>query len=120
MSGIYKEECDEVLISGEYMNHKYVIKTLGRYPTAYISVNKSLNDDCAIDCIYGGITYRSTDSCYLTGLDKSLTWIGWDYGHSTDYVLYRSFEQKGAEHTLEEIEQCCKDVITYIVEKGLD
>lgn len=117
---IYKEECDEILISGEYMSHKYVIRTLGRYPTAYVSVNKLPNDNYAINCVYGGITYRSTDSGHLAGLDKSFNWIGWDYGHCIDYILYRTFEQNGTKHTLEEIERCCKDVITCIVEKGLD
>ncbi len=116
---IYKEECDEVLLQDEYKGHKYVIKTMGYYPTAYVSIDKDIEDDYALKSVYGGITYRSIESIHLNGLDKSLMWIGWDYGHCFDYIKFKTYEHEGDKHSLKEIEQCCKNVIDEIIEKGL-
>lgn len=116
---IYKEECDEVLLRGNYKDHEYIIKTLGYYPTAYVSVDKDIKDDFALKSVHNGITYHSVDTLHLDGLDIYHRWIGWDYGHCLDYIKFKDHEQKGEKHTLKEIEQCCKDVINEIIEKGL-
>ena len=119
MNEIYKEECDEVLLQDEYKGHKYVIKTMGYYPTAYVSVDKDIEDDYALKSVYCGITYHSTESIHLNGLDESLMWIGWDYGHALDYIYPVMRKDYLTQHSLEEIEQCCKKVIDEIIEKGL-
>lgn len=64
---IYKEECDEVLLRGNYKDHEYVIKTLGRFPTAYVSIGKDIEDDYSLKSIPGGITYHSNEYVCLEG-----------------------------------------------------
>lgn len=100
-----KEQRDEVLKTGEYKNHKWVIRTLGRYPCAYVSVSNKMTIEEAesLEAPYCGITYSSTDYGRLDCLDENYNWIGWDYGHCHDYNAM--FNDGGQKHTLEEIEE---------------
>lgn len=110
------KQCDVVLKTSEYKGHKYAIRTLGYYPTAYVSLDKDIEDEFLLDSVYGGITFHSVVSGHLGFLDKNLVYIGWDYGHAMDYL---PFNEKGIKHTFEEVEGDCKKVIDEIIEKGL-
>ena len=121
MSEIYSNDrnLDEVLKSGEYRDHKWVIRTLGRYPCAYVSVVGKMSYDEAepLETPYGGISYASDDFGRLECLDAGYSWIGWDYGHCGDYnALFPDFG--GDKHTIEEIETNIKEVIDELERKN--
>lgn len=77
----------EVLFSGNYLNHKFAILSLGSHPTAYIECkikDCSNYDDIRLDTIavHGGFTFF--DRSYWS--DDETLYLGWDYGHLCDFA----------------------------------
>ena len=85
---------------GNYQGYEYLIKSLGRFPTAYVCLTENdmdfgkFYDDIDIEC-HGGLTYSEPKVSFLDWSDKykcmvlqSINgWvIGWDYGHHGDYI----------------------------------
>lgn len=110
-----KDHIDKVLKTGKYKGHKWIIRTLGRYPTAYVTCdNMSYDQTENLDKPYFGITYSSKSFGHLKCLDYNYDWIGWDYGHYPDYQP--NFNPNGEKHTIEEIEENIKEVIDELQE----
>jgi hypothetical protein len=70
---------------------KYVIKSLGTHPVAYIGIEENHPlagfdyEEIPID-VHGGFTFsRKGDGEYLP---KGYWWYGWDYAHSGDFSGY--------------------------------
>lgn len=107
-----KERRDEILESGEYKGHKWAIRTLGRYPCAYITVNGGMTYEEAesLKTPHCGISYASDSYGRLGFMDKSCSWIGWDFGHCCDFNAM--FPNCGGDkHTIAEIRKNIYDVI---------
>lgn len=101
-----KERCDGfVLADGIYKDHRYIVKSLGTHPTAYVQLNdddpmciESIRyahnnpeeftyDSFPIEC-HGGLTYYE-DQLYVDNHDiLQGHWVGWDYAHCEDYCGY--------------------------------
>lgn len=105
------ERLNEVVETGEYCGRKWVIKTLGTYPCAYVENIDGMTIEEAedLESPYCGISYSTDAYGPLKGLDTNISWLGWDYGHALDYNSI--YNQEGMKHTIEEIRQCVKDVI---------
>lgn len=131
-----KERCDSlVLADGIYKDHRYIVKSLGTHPTAYVQLNNSdlmyiesirnahndpeelSCDDFLIEC-HGGLTYYS-DLLYVDNRDSLPGhWVGWDYAHCEDYCGYDYdnpyYHTK--KWTTKEMVDECKNVIDQVVE----
>lgn len=83
----------EILHSGEYEGRHFYICSIGTHPTAYVSltdkeVERSRDyDDYDLE-VHGGFTYLSNSN--RDGLFDGRYYLGWDYGHSGDYMGYYS------------------------------
>lgn len=102
----------EVLATGFCFGLLYYIVNLGIYPTAYIKIPKNNKfygkgaEEIDIN-VHGGITY-SSKSLYINDRNEIEGWfIGWDYGHSGDYLgfedKYIRGTSKGKKWTTDEI-----------------
>lgn len=101
---IYKPNREiEVLDKGEYGGRKYLILSLGQFPTAYVSVKdkeqeiikSSLRDDDLDDLaefdsplldnvnVHCGFTFYGGRG--NVGGDEGIIYLGWDYGHLYDF-----------------------------------
>ncbi len=98
---IYSEKSTkEILHSGTYQDHKFVILTLGWHPTAYVECKldncNSVRDERLDNIeVHGGFTYL--DSAHWDDKDKTL-YLGWDYAHFMDFsgiYLKESFPKVG-------------------------
>lgn len=105
---VYKPRRElEVLDKGEYGGRKYLILSLGRHPTAYVSITdkeqeiikSSLREDDFdeydsplfdnINVHYGFNFYGNRD--YMGG-DEGTIYLGWDYEHYNDFSgIYLNF-----------------------------
>ena len=119
-----KKRTKEVLHSGVYRDHKFVILSLGTHPTAYVECKIY---DCDSDgdkrleniSVHGGFTYLDFASWED---DIKTIYLGWDYGHYMDYEGYeelfplymRSNEKK--RWTTAEIFEEVKSVIDQLIE----
>lgn len=121
---IYQEKrTKEVLHSGVYRDHKFVILSLGTHPTAYV--------ECKIyDCasygdkrlenisVHGGFTYL--DFAHWIN-DVKTIYLGWDYAHYCDFsglFLREPLEGRpiGVRWTTAEIFEEVKSVIDQLIE----
>ena len=102
---------NNVVKTGKYKGINYVIKTLGYYPTAYVSydIPEKWEEECPASISYSS---REFD---LEGLDKSKEWTGWDYCHQTD--RYTKFNETGRKYIIKDILKDIKAVINFIKEK---
>ena len=83
------------LVKGEFMGHKYEICSNGTSPTAYVTCNYLVNfSDKGVYKslpVHGGCTFVGTrENDYLEDIKGS--WVGWDYGHSGDFIKLPSIE----------------------------
>lgn len=105
----------EVLYSGEYKGHKFVIINLWSHPTAYvenkmgiIDYNAWLIDDVKV---HGGFTY--CDIGYWNEESNKISWLGWDYAHYGDYIYGNTLS--GKQWSTTEIYEEVKSVIDQII-----
>ena len=116
-----RREQPEVLYSGEYRGHKFAILNLGSHPTAYIENKMAITDyyDCRLDNVevHGGFTY--CDTGHLNEESNKMSWLGWDYAHSGDFMGYYStddpFYYQTKQWTTAEIYDEVKSVIDQII-----
>lgn len=108
----------EILDSGEYKGHKYVILSLGSHPTAYVENKIGVADywDNILDDIevHGGFTYCGNAYWDENGIDKT-DYLGWDYAHSGDLYYNSLFSENGKKWTTEEIFSEVKNVIEQLI-----
>ena len=119
-----------VLDRNFYKGYEYVVKSLGRFPTAYVCLTEKdkdfgkFYDDIDIEC-HGGLTYSEPSLEFLEWSDKYKCmvlssikdkWIiGWDYGHYGDYVAtHNGRDLGGKKWTTQELIDECKSVINQI------
>lgn len=119
--GLHK---DLVLDAGEINGVSYVIKTIGgHYPTAYISAHytEQFEQEAARRGIQL-ITYSTERYGPLQGLDESKAWVGWDYGHNSDYIcaLEKALDSEGHHYTYEEVMEDVGQMITLAKELNLE
>lgn len=131
-----KDRCDGfVLADGVYKDHRYIVKSFGTHPTAYVQLNDNdpiyigplrhanddqeelTYDDFLIEC-HGGLTYYA-DQLYVGNHDiLPGHWVGWDYAHCEDYYGYDYdnpyYHTK--KWTTKEMVDECKNVIDQVVE----
>lgn len=120
-----------VIAQGTYKGLNYYVKNIeGMHPTAYIELSQKFrlyNDayelekyegKVSIEC-HGGVTYVSQT---LRGVDndgeRNHRFVGWDYGHCTDFSGYYIGSERFSEKkkwTTEEIIEECKEVIEQIL-----
>lgn len=110
------------LIKGEFMGHLYEICTNGIHPTAYVSCGCFATYDKRGAYeelpVHGGCTFAGTRASG-DGL-----WIGWDYGHSGDYMSFTdrgspfkvALSPHGKKWTVPEVMQDVIKAILYIEE----
>ena len=115
---------DLVLDSGKIDGVSYVIKTIGgHYPTAYISAHytERLEEEAAARGIQL-ITYSTEMYGPLCGLDEDKAWVGWDYGHSSDYIcaLEKTLDSEGHHYTYEEVMEDVRQMIALAKELNLE
>ena len=84
-----KEIVTKPFVKGEFMGHKYEICTNGIHPTAYVTCGYFVNisDKEVYDSlpVHGGCTFIGTRANdYLEDIKGG--WVGWDYGHSGDFM----------------------------------
>lgn len=106
----------EVLAEGEYKGHKYVVRSYGTHPCAYVSVagKKAINTDDII--CHGEVTYYK-DHLPMSEASDDIWWIGWDYAHSGDRLGWHEyFPHCEKSWTTKEIEQECLKVIDQLEE----
>ena len=108
----------EILDSGEYKGHKYVILSLGSHPTAYVENKIGVADywDNILDDIevHGGFTYCGNAYWDKNGIDKT-DYLGWDYAHLGDLCYNSLFSENGKKWTSEEIFSEVKNVIEQLI-----
>ena len=108
----------EILDSGEYKGHKYVILSLGSHPTAYVENKIGVADywDNILDDIevHGGFTYCGNAYWDETNSDKT-NYLGWDYAHLGDFCYNSLFLEDGKEWTTKEIFSEVKNVIEQLI-----
>jgi hypothetical protein len=113
----------ERLAEGEYRGLTYYVLTLGTHPCAYVDVTGTPLDGKGYDDIdilcHFGLTYAEP---HLSTVDTGGWFIGWDYGHYTDFAGYTMEMapgmQTGKKWTTEEMVEECKNVIDQIIDKG--
>ena len=116
-----RKENPDVLYSGEYKEHKFAILNLGTHPTAYIEDKVGLSgyEDFRLDgvSVHGGFTFYDTG--YWGDEHKKISWLGWGYGHSGDFMGYYStdypFYYSSKQWTTAEIYEEVKSVIRQII-----
>lgn len=117
----YKQE---LVYHKKYRGYEYFICDLGTHPTAYVKVpknNKAFGKDyfdLDID-VHGGLTYSKNELKFYKYSRKYNWFIGWDYAHIGDYVLFALFPND-KKYTLDEIIEDCKSVINQLITKGSD
>lgn len=121
---IYGEskENPDVLYSGEYRGHKFAILNLGSHPTAYVEDKIGLigYEDFRLDgiSVHGGFTFHDTG--YWGDESEKISWLGWDYSHSGDFMGYYSidnpFNHQEKQWTTAEIYEEVKSIIEQIIE----
>lgn len=112
----------ERVADGLYKGFHFYILTMGSHPCAYVDVIGTKDYRfCAdeIDC-HGGITYESTE---LATVDYKSYFIGWDYAHYNDFLVFndRLAKEYGEpyrahKYTLTEIVKECVNVIDQIID----
>lgn len=112
-----RKKC-EVLYSGEYKGHKFVILNLWNHPTAYVENKMGIVDynACLLDNVevHGGFTY--CDTGYWDEDSKKMSWLGWDYAHYGDYCYSDYYTLDFAKKwTTAEIYEEVKSVIDQII-----
>lgn len=119
----YYSEIKKILVEkNKYKNFEYFIMNLGRYPTAYVKLNKDqFNRIKTKDIkVHGGITFETITGILINKFEKvDGCFIGWDYAHFGDFdglsIKYPYLYTKGdKKYTKNEIEEECKDVINQI------
>lgn len=121
---IYGEskENPDVLYSGEYRGHKFAILNLGSHPTAYVEDKIGLigYEDFRLNgiSVHGGFTFHDTG--YWGNDSEKISWLGWDYAHSGDFMGYYStdnpFYYSSKQWTTAEIYEEVKGVVEQIIE----
>lgn len=122
---IYKRErIIEILHSGEYFKHKFVIISLGTHPVAYIECklqNCNSYDDERLKSIevHGGFTYFGEAHW---DENDNLKYLGWDYSHCGDYngtwndvTILPNSVATAKKYTTEEIFEEVKRVISQLM-----
>lgn len=105
----------EVLDSGAYKGVKYYIVNRNTHPCAYVCANERWKE--VVDSIcHGGCTYSGSGIPRVDGTD-SWHWLGWDYGHFSDYVPFIDYEGCKKWTTAEILEEV-KQVIDKLFEKS--
>ena len=119
----------ELIAQGHYNGLNYYVKNInGRHPTAYVEIPQGhkaysidFNEiDYDILEVHYGVTYQKD---FLLPVDnegdRCHKFVGWDYGHCTDFEGYyiglgNSLERESKRWTTEEIIQECKEAIDQI------
>ena len=132
MNYIEKPEKPQVLETGKYKGYKFYICFSKTCPTAYVKLDEGhplygiepdIKDEGLDYSPNWGFTYSDNKLGYGIGYGaKDKGWfIGWDYGHSTDYDYFHSnsynAEWGARKWTLAEIEGECMGVIDAIERK---
>ena len=110
----------EVLGVGEYKGVRWVITSVGNHPCAYVCISGTrywhMNRETlenTIECHFG-VTYVG----YLNHVPEARDgkkYVGWDYGHYTDYLPYRG--EYGDKWTSEAVLSEIKGVIDDMTRK---
>lgn len=112
------QEC-EILYEGVYKGFHYAIVSLSTHPCAYIELTKEHKyygkdyDDIPIEC-HGGLTYSSNKGIIFPKNNENHRegfWIGWDYAHCDDYMIWYGGHYGTKKWTTEEIFEEVKNVI---------
>ncbi len=124
---LYRRDGDsEVVESRTYKGMDYMIVSHGTHPCGYVRVKNThpLYERGVYEAqgilVHGRITYAG--EILLTDKPKAW-WLGWDYGHTTDYMEHPSKvfiepNRGGKRWTLDEIRRDCKSVINQLLEQG--
>lgn len=112
-----KPSSTEILDQGEHKGFKYAILSLGTHPCAYVE-NKLHVQDCYDEClsgikVHGGFTYVGMR---LSRYGDYTDYLGWDYGHYSDY-FYNTLGIYGKMWTTEEIQKEVFNVIDQLFER---
>lgn len=110
----------EILHEGNYNGFNYLIISLGSHPCVYIEIpRRNRLYGKKYDCkklskiiIHGGITFA--DFLALNSDKESRWYIGWDYGHLTDFNSLYVAMADGKKWTTQEIFNDVKKVINQI------
>lgn len=112
----YDHRVDKVLKRGVCRGHEYIVRTLGFWPCAYVSVGERMPNLREIESVLD-VNYYSEEFERLDFMAPGSGWIGWDYGHA-DEDYHPLFQTDGVKHTVEEIERDCEKVIDELIAKG--
>lgn len=107
-----------VLERGVYKGYKFLILSLGNFPTAYVGVYSTskyfgevrgkMIDDIVV---HDGITY----SDFMKG-EGRIWWLGWAYNVYSDYALYSDGSvRNGKMWTVDKIKKHCLGVIEQLI-----
>lgn len=110
-----KEPKDEILVKDKYAGFPYIIRTLGKWPCAYLGLVDEPDFD--LDELETPVefTYKSWEWARFDFMDKEHVWLGWDYGHCGDYIP--EHQETGHKHTVEEIVVDVKNTIDAYLRK---
>lgn len=105
---------ERIIEKGEYRGHKYLIRSLGSHPCAYVTVNVT---NCDFDDLDGGldVNYKSWEWSRFQGMEGSESWIGWDYGHAGDYNP--EFCEDGRKYTTDDLRADCRKTIDELIRR---
>ena len=120
---IYSPDYDhvEILEASEYKGIRYVIVNRGTHPCAYIAADKKCREFVDESC-HGGVTYNGDG---IPGIDGAgvFYWLGWDYGHLSDYMPAGNMEGRKRWTTAEikeEVEQVIDKLFDYVMKEITD
>ena len=85
---------------------------MGRCPCTYITVNGGMTYEEAepLKTPYCGISYASDRYGRLGFMDKSCSWIGWDFGHCRDFnAMFPDYD--GAKRAIAEVRRNIYDIV---------
>lgn len=103
------ERKDEILVKDKYAGFPYIIRTLGKWPCAYLGLVDEPDFDVDELDAPVSFTYKSWEWARFDFMDKEHVWLGWDYGHGEDYIP--GYQETGHKYTVEEIIEDVKKVI---------
>lgn len=107
----------KIVDRGVYNGLKYIIINLGSHPAAYveniIGIRDYLDDRLSNIDVHGGLIY--CESAYWDSTDKT-SYLGWDYGHIGDCIVFSDLLYNGKKWTYEEILSEVKSVIDQLIE----
>lgn len=117
----YSKREDEILFEGDYNERHYIIRYMGHHPCAYVEFKNEFEEDSEewneVLC-HCGINYKGPA---FWNKDDNKFYIGWDYGHLSDWSNIYTEEQNmhfnNRKWTTSEIYEEVKNVIDYLNRK---